>query len=406
MRYYMGVDWGDRNHAVWVSDDRGAKVAARTVPQTVEGLQGWGQWLQAQRAAGHELGAAIEKPDGRLIDFLLDQGVVVYPLNPKAVDRARDRFRMSQAKSDAFDARVLAEFLRTDHAHLQPLQPSSEAAQELKLLTRDYQRMVRQQTRLLNQLTATLKEYYPRALELWEDLATPAAQRFLTRYPTPTELAKGSRRQWDRFARDQHLTATRAQELWAVLQAPQLPVPAHVGRAKSRLMHAVLTQLPAVSQAVRAYRSTIEDFFAALPGADWARSLPCSGSGILVPALYAELGDAPARWQSFRHLQAQAGTVPVTVSSGKSQQVRFRLACQSPLRYAITWLAFGSLRQSVWARAYYRQQRARGHSHHRALRALGAKWLKIIFVMGKQRQPYDEARHLASLARQHCLQVI
>src|SRR6267143_1807006 len=163
MRDYLGVDWADAEHAVWVEDEAGMKVISRTVPHTVDGFAEFGRWLDERRAAGRERWAAIEKPEGRIVDFLLDHGVVVFAINPKAVDRARDRFRMSGAKSDPFDARVLATFLRTDHGHLAPLRPSSEAAQELKGLTRDYTRHVRQQTRLLNQLTAALKAYYPRA---------------------------------------------------------------------------------------------------------------------------------------------------------------------------------------------------------------------------------------------------
>src|SRR5688572_14967861 len=170
MRDYIGVDWADTEHAVWVEDEAGTKVMSCTIPQTVEGLADFGRWLEERRAAGREVWAAIEKPEGRIVDFLLDHGVVVFAINPKAVDRARDRFRISGAKSDPFDARVLAGFLRTDHGHLSALRPSSDAAQELKALTRDYTRQVRQQTRLLNQLTAALKAYYPRALEVVNDL--------------------------------------------------------------------------------------------------------------------------------------------------------------------------------------------------------------------------------------------
>ena len=129
MRYYLGVDWADQTHAVWVVNESGTKTAARTVPHTAEGLSEWGRELDEWRAQGIERWAAIERPDGRGVEFLLDHGVVVYPVNPKALDRARDRFRQSGAKSDPFDARVLADFLRTDHLHLQALQPSSDAAQ-------------------------------------------------------------------------------------------------------------------------------------------------------------------------------------------------------------------------------------------------------------------------------------
>lgn len=399
MRYYLGVDWADQEHAVWTLDEGGRKISARTVAHTATGLSEWGRELDEWRAQGIELWAAIERPEGRVVDFLLDHGVGVYPLNPKALDRARDRFRQSGAKSDPFDARVAAEFLRTDHGHLTALQPSSAAAQELKYLTEDCQRLIRQQTRLLNQLTATLKAYYPRALEVAE-LSTALARAFLTAYPTPDALSRLTERQWQRWARAQHLSASRTAELWSTLLAPQLPVPAHVVRAKARLMQTLLAALDPVLAGVAGYRQTIDDFFAGMPAAPTARTLPVGERGLLVPTLWARLGDAPDRWRSFRHLQAQAGTVPVTERSGKQRSIHFRYACDKTLRYVVDHLAFRSLQRSDWARAYYDQQRARGHGHRQALRALGAKWLKIIFVMWRDGVAYREEHHLANIARQ------
>src|SRR6266508_1932268 len=194
VRYYLGVDWADQTHAVWVVDESGRKITAREVAHTAEGLGEWGRELNEWRAQGIALWASIERPDGRVVDFLLDHGVVVYPVNPKALDRARDRFRQSGAKSDPFDARVLADFLRTDHPHLQALQPSSDAA--------------------LTALTA---------------------------------------RQWQRWARGRRLSEARIGDLWAVLQQPQLPVPAHVVRAKARLMQRLVEQLTPVVVAVVQY---------------------------------------------------------------------------------------------------------------------------------------------------------
>jgi transposase len=400
VRYYVGVDWADQTHAVWVVEERGTKVAARTVPHTVEGFSEWGRELDEWRAQGIELSAAIERPEGRVVDFLLDHGVVVYPVNPKALDRARDRFRQSKAKSDPFDARVLADFLRTDHMHLQVLQPSSEAAQELKLLAEDYQRHIRQQTRLVNQLTATLKAYYPRGLEVGE-LMTALARAFLQAYPTPEAVTALTERQWQRWARTHRLTETRTRELWDVLRQPQLAVPAHVVRAKARLMQSLVEQLTPVVAAIAQYRKAIEDFFANMPTAQWMRTLPIRDHGITAPTLWARLGDAAGRWESFRHLQAHAGVVPVTLKSGKQQRVvQFRFACDKSLRYLVSQVAFLSLGSSEWARAYYDQQRARGHSHHEALRALAAKWLKIIFVMWQRPVCYDEQYHLATMTRQ------
>ena len=369
--------------------------------ESPEGLAAIGRWLDERRAEGIELWAAIEKPAGRIVDFLLDHGVEVYPVNPKAVDRVRDRYRMSGSKSDAFDAYVLAEFLRTDHAHLRALRPSSEKAQELKLLSRDQRRVGRHKTRLLNQLTTTLKEYYVRPLEAFEDLETEVALDFLQQYPTPAHLSALKRKQFNRFATQQHhLSKQRCEELWEKLQKPQLGVPEHVVRAKAQLLEVLIEQLRASIKAVKIYHHKVESFFASSPAAEFAKTLPGGKSGTLVAAIWAELGDAQGRWESSRHLQAEAGAVPVTKASGKSRVVHFRFACNKHLRYAMYWFSFVSLNHSEWAKLYYRGQRDKGHNHPQALRALGAKWLKIIFVMWRDHKPYDENYHLANIARQ------
>ena len=209
-RYYLGVDWADEFHQVWVSDPQGKKVVEMAIEQSMKGLNEFGRWLHERKAEGIELWASIEKPHGRIVDFLLDHGVVVYPVNPKALDRARDRFRMSQSKSDSFDAYVLAEFLRTDHVHLRALEPDSEQAQELKMLTRDHHRLGRHKTRLLNQIEVTLKEYYPRPLEVFSDLESKIALDFLEQYPTPRALSDLTRRSWNRFAKREHHLASNA----------------------------------------------------------------------------------------------------------------------------------------------------------------------------------------------------
>jgi len=404
-RYYVGVDWADREHQLYVGDEQGGKIAEMKVQEIPEGMAQLGRWLDESRAAGIELWAAIEKPHGRIVDFLLDHTVVVYPVNPKALDRVRDRYRMSQSKSDPFDARVLSEFLRTDHAHLRPLRPSSEQAQELKLLTRDQHRVVRHNTRLLNQLKITIKEYYPRPLEVFGDLDTQIAQDFLKAYPTPAALSELKRKQWNRFAtHDHHLGKARCDELWEKVNKPQLMVPQHVVRAKAQLVEVLLEQLKPSLRAVKTYNERVECFFASMPAAEIAQTLPGGKSGTLVPTIWAELGDAQDRWESFPHLQAEAGVVPVTRSSGKSHVVQFRFACNKHLRHAAYLFAFASLNRSEWANRYYRDQRAAGHSHPQALRALGAKWLKIIFVMWRDHKPYDENYHLANIARQRMRQ--
>jgi transposase len=400
-RNYVGVDWADEFHQVWVSDAEGKKVTEIKVKQSPKGMGEFGRWLDERRAKGIELWAAIEKPQGRIVDFLLDHGVVVYPVNPKALDRVRDRFRMSRSKSDSFDAYVLAEFLRTDHVHLRALEPNSLQVQEFKMLTRDHHRLMRHKTRLINQIEVTLKEYYPRPLEVFSDLESKIAVDFLTQYPTPRALSDLTRRKWNRFAKgEHHLGEAHCKELWERLNQPQLEVPPHVVRAKAQLLLVLVAQLKALAQAVESYSEEIQRFFASMPAAKLAQTLPGGKTGTIVPMLWAELGDAKNRWQSFRHLQAEAGGVPVTQSSGKSRVVVFRYACNKLMRYASYWLSFNSLNRCEWANKYYRDQRAKGHRHPQALRALAGKWLKIIFIMWRDAKPYDENYHLANIARQ------
>ena len=415
MRYYVGVDWGDERHRVAVSDEAGRQVEARWVEHTEAGFSAWGQWLNQARQDGIELWAAIERPDGRLVDFLLDHGLSVYPLNPKAVDRARDRYRASSAKDDDFDAFVLSQFLRTDHMHLRPLQPNSPAGEELKLLTRDYQDLIRQQTRVLNQLTHTLKEYYPLALELFSDLSAKGARDFLCSYPTAEKAAKVRAQTLAAFARNYRWGEKQLQATSTKLKQKQIAVPAPVVRAKARKMVSLLRQLDVLVKQVEEYRAEIERFFATRPAAEWSRSLPVGGARVTVASIWAELGDAEGRWESAAHLAAQAGTAPVTQASGKRRNgkqadvkrgtyhtqplILFRYACNHRLRYLLTQYAFLSITHCEWARAYYKQQRARGHSHYRALRALAGKWAKIFYAMWAKKQPYDDDHHLASIAR-------
>ena len=399
-RYYLGLDWGDRVHAVWVVNEEGEKIWAGQVKETAENLAEFGHRLYEWRSGGVGVWGSLEKPEGRIVNFLLDHGVVVYPVNPKALDRARDRFRVSGSKSDPFDARVLADFLRTDHGHLRPLVPNSPQAQELKLLTTDHQRLVKQQTRLINQLKATLKEYYPLILEMFPDLATGVALDFLGRFPSPGELAKLTAEDWQDFTREHRLRNGRAARLWEQAKVPQVAIPAHVVRAKARLVRVLAAELQTVREAVDEYRGEIVRFFASMPASQTARSLPAGKTGVTIPTIWAEIGDVPDRWESFRHLQAQGGTVPVTKRSGKSKLVQFRFACNKRLRHALDRFAFVSLQHSTWAAAYYQQQRTRGHRHSHALRALAAKWLKIIFVVWSRHVLYIEEHHLATINRQ------
>ena len=263
---------------------------------------------------------------------------------------------------------------------------------------------MRQQTRLLNQLTAALKAYYPRALEVVDDLTSRWGREFLRVYATPGALATLRASSWQRWAREHRLGAERVATLWALIERPQLAVPEHVVRVHARRVGALLAQLEVTVGAVAEYRGAIADFFAGLPAAEWARSLPGGQSGTTVPRLYAELGDAVGRWQTFRHLQGHAGVVPVTDRSGKG-----------------TWCASGSpataaaRRRAPVGPEFADGQRRVGAGLIRPMPALGAppspcpagprRQVAQDHLRPVRRQvPYDERHHLATMARQHLRQ--
>lgn len=400
-RLFIGVDWAEQEHVVWIGDAAGNEVRLIRIEESTEGFSELGRWLDEQRAAGAEIFAGIERPDGRMVEFLLGHGVVVYALNPKAVDRARDRYRASGSKSDPFDAQVIGHFVRTDHQQLHALKPNTEQAEELKLLTRDHRGLVRQQTRVLNQLARLLKEYYPMALELFADLTTKTARDFLLKFPDPQKAHKMRRHSWDAFVREHRMPRKDAAARWEKISQKPLAIPDHVIRTRSRRLRPLVAELNVLVDAVSEYDEEIRSFFARTPTARLTETLPVGGDGVLIASVFAEMGDAPGRWESIAHLQAQAGVVPVTQRSGKrSGPVVFRTACNKRLRYALTQYAFTSLRGCDWAAAYYKRQRARGHEHNRALRALAGKWAKIFFVLWQRRVPYDDNLHLATIARQ------
>jgi transposase len=308
---------------------------------------------------------------------------------------------VSRSKSDTFDAFVLADYVRTHYQTLTPLTPNSDQMAELKMLVRDYDQQMRHKRRMTSQLRSDLKAFYPRIVEAFNDLTSPVCRDFLKRFPTPSDLDKLTRRRFESLCKRHRLWTKTIDELWQKLDKPQLPVPEHVMRAKMLSVLTLLQELEVVLSAVERYRKTIEDFFDNLPVAQIAKSLPGGQSGVMIPSLWAELGDAEGRWESFRHLQAYGGSVPITDQSGKRKAVSYRFACNKRLRYHSTWLAQCSLNESEWARDYYDAQKARGKSHRQAQRALAAKWIKIIFVMWRDCLPYDENRHLANLYKQN-----
>ena len=398
--FHIGIDWADDHHDIFVVDDAKRQVAEFRVKADREGIGHLRDRLHqlSQEAGGKEhIAIGIETSRLLLVDLLLNDGYSVYPINPKAIDRYRDRYTASQSKCDRFDAEVIANALRTDRERFRAIQPDSPLVRELRILVRDQRRLIRTKTMFLNQLQAALKDYYPAALELFDDFDGPSALAFLAKYARPAHLHAKPIERLLRGQRHPH-PEQKAQEMAVKLSEPFIPVDEFTVRAKSRLVTTLVDQLQALRAQIQGYQKEIESLFEKHPDSNWIQSLPGAGpqNG---PRLLSELGDNRARYDSPDRLQCEAGTCPVTASSGKSSFVFVRRACRKSFRDTMHQFSFCSMKKSAWARALYDQHRAKGKTNASALRAVGDKWLKIIYHLWKEQKPYDENVFLAARMR-------
>jgi transposase len=395
--HYAGFDWASQKHDVCVVDRAGTIVLQVCIDDTAEG---WAQLRQKLSGFG-KVGVAIETSRGPQVERLLEMGHSVFPMNPKAAERFRDRKAPSGVKSDTLDAWSFADALRTDGAGWRVLAPEDPATQLLRLLCRDEMALIQQRTALVLQLRQALAEYFPAALEAFDDWTMPSAWALVLQFSTPAALVDAGRRRWQKFLHTQRLycPATAEKRLEIFARADKFASPsASVTTAKSLLAVSIARMLQTLDLQIKEYRQRIEQAFADHPDGGLFASLPGGGKK-LAPRLLGELGANRQVFESAQALQCYAGTAPVTQKSGKSRLVFIRRACNKLLRVTVHLWADESRQKCAWAEAYYRQKKSKGQSHARALRCLGQRWLKILWRMWQDRTSYDEALHMKSLAR-------
>ncbi len=396
---YIGIDWAHQDHQAFVTDDDSSKLASFAFANTVEGFDLLNSKILDLGATADQCLVAMETASGLLVGYLLEQGYTLYPINPKAVDRYRDRFSSSGAKSDPLDAMVLAHILRTDRWVHNPLTPSSELAQELLVMTRDHHHLGQQRTRLLNQITDCLKLYYPAATSFFTALDQPVSIAFLKAYPTPHAAQQLSINQLESFCFERSFRNRKdIKALYEKIIAPPPTAAPLVVRAKSRYLLSLLAQLEVLQEAIASYEDHISSLLNQHPDRDIFLSLPRTGM-ITAARMLAEIGDNRDNFPTLASLQGEAGTAPVTRRSGQRSAVVFRRACRKRLRDVLQQFARQTIINDGWAKAYYRCQKDRGHSFSRAVRALANRWLAIIWRLWNQRSTYDESYHQRSIDR-------
>ena len=349
--------------------------------------------MRALVARYPQLPVAVETSQGTVVEQLLACGARVYPVNPKAAQRYRERHAPSGVKDDERDAWTLADALRLDGAAWRELAAQDPLVAELHLLCRDEIALIEQRTAFINQLRQCLHEYYPAALEAFDDWTCPGAWAFVLAFPSAGALTAAGRRKWEKFLHAHKLwrSATVAERLAIFARAEALSGSAPTTAAKSLLAVSLARLLQTIERQLDAY-ARIMATFARQPDHDLFGSLPGAGEK-LAPRLLAEIGANRAEFASAESLQCLGGTAPLTIKTGQTCYQRVRHACNDTLRATVHLWADHSRAQCAWAEAYYQKHREDGQSHACALRCLGQRWLKIVWKIWQTRTPYDEALH-------------
>lgn len=391
----VGLDWASATHAVCVIDVAGRVLERFDVTHDRDGLA---ELRRRLARWGEHLRVAIERPSGLIVDTLVDAGHQVFPIHPNAVKASRPRYRSHGAKSDASDAYLLADLLRTDGHRWAPLAPQSDAILALRALVRARDDLVAARVRLGNQLGSTLQSFWPGAAVIFADITSPIGLSFLRRYPTPQSAARLNESRLARFCRSNHYSGRRTPgELLARLRAA---APGHVGaltaQARGEIVLTLVSILEPLVEQLAQLNHRIERFVESLPDGQIIMSFPRAGR-ICAAQILAEIGDVRERYPDVERLTSEAGVVPLTYQSGKARCVGFRWACNHRLRRAITTLADNSRHANAWAYGIYAAARQRGCDHPHAIRILARAWLRVIWRAWFDRKPYDPELHLGAL---------
>lgn len=396
----LGLDWADQKHDVWLRPADGSKAEHLQVEQTPEALHAWVAKLRT-RFGNRRIALAVETSRGPIISALMAYDfIVLFPVNPKALKSYRDAFAVSGAKDDRTDAQLLEEWVRLHPEKLRALEPDTELTRRLAGLVQNRRHLVEERTRLVNQLHASLKTYYPLAETLLHgQMNTPMAAEFLVRWPDLDALQRAHPAHLRSFFYQQNSRSAKTLEerLEAVQQAQALTTDPAIIQPAREWVGALAGMLRPLHQAVARLNQQIQQAMDAHPDAPIFRSFPGTGPA-LAPRLLVAFGTQRDRFSHADEVAEFYGIAPVVVQSGNSKTVHVRYRCPKFGRQTFHENAYCTLNQEPWAKCYYDQQKSRNKGkHHPACRALAYKLIRIYFACWKQRSPYDSSRYVRAL---------
>lgn len=397
---YVGWDWADQKHQLCVREAGTTRSEQRTIESSAEALHEWAAAMLS-RFHGRSVGVCVESSRGAVIWALMAHPhIVLYPVNPKSAAQFREAFHPGGKKDDPVDAETLMEMLAGYQHKLRPLVPADPLTRKLALMSEHRRKLVSERVRMTNRLRANLKNYFPQALELTGELATPMACEFLRRWPTLSALKRARPQSVHEFYL-RHGCRSRAKiiaRLVLIRDAVALTTDPAMLDAGHLQTETLVMLLATLLDALVRVDAELERAYRAHPEHDLVDSFPGVGP-VLGPRLIALLGSDRARFANADELQRFTAAAPITSRSGTSLHVhrRYRRA-KFPHQTVIEWAGL-SCQASVWAKAFYDAQIAAGKNHWMAARALAYKWLRILWRCWQARTQYVDEHYTKALAR-------
>lgn len=395
MRLFAGDDWAEDHHDVELMDAAGRVLAKRRLPEGVAGMARLHELIGQQLGEDDqdaEVAIGIETDRGPWVAALVAAGYAVYAVNPLQASRYRERHGVSGAKSDGADAHMLTDMVRTDSHQLRVVAGDSAEAGGIKVLARTHKTLIWERTRHTQRLRHQLREYFPAALEAFEDLAAADTLELPGKAPDPARAAKLTRAQVSaalKRARRRDI-AGKTTAILAALRGPQLGQPPAITAAYAATIRSLIAVITTLNEQVKTLGQEVGAHFGQHPDAEIYLSQPGMGA-ILGARVLGEFGDDPSRYAGGKARRNYAATSPVTRASGKKKVVAARFIHNDRLVDALMAQAFTALTASPGARAYYDQFRAKGTGHNDALRRLANRLVGILHGCLKTRTLYDEA---------------
>ena len=403
--WYLGIDWGSTEHRFCLLDRDGRVCDERAVAHTTVDVHAALQAIRVRAGvAAAEIAVGLEMPRGVLVDALLDQGFSVFALNPKQLDRFRDRFSAGGAKDDRRDAHVVGDALRTDRRAFRVVRADDPAIVPLRELSRMLDDLQVEAARVANRLREQLYRVHAPWLTLSPAANDPWLWAVLRETPHPDAWAQLPRRRIASILRAHRIRRLTPDEVVAALRQPRLAVAAGVPEAVALRIASLIPQLLLLHDQHATTERRIDRLLETLAQPEVAEGQPTEhrdaeilqslpGVGRVVAATMLTEASGPLADRDYSTLRAYTGAAPVTRRSGKRAfLVRMRHACKARLRAALYHWCRTSIQHDRPARAYYEQLRARGHAHGRALRSVGDRWLRILIAMLTTRTLYDASR--------------